>query len=408
MTDYNPAISCPETVKLLSQYIEPAFEHDNCADIYDRFNSDPSLIAIPVLQDNSPIGLLKRTEFLVRLADRFGRPLYSKQSATYLMDANAMIVDSSVTVNELNQKIVSNNKKALQEGFIIVERGKYLGIGSALTLIQANMLNAEKKLSALHKATKVAEEASAAKSAFLANMSHELRTPLNAVIGFSDLILENKAEDIKCPTVIDYIKDINSSGTHLLAMINTILDMSRIESGKYDLIENDEDPDELIDQAIRIISPKALSKNIQIIKCLHELDLTIKVDAQLIKQVLINLLSNAVKFSPDGSNVFVMLELNALGGISISVRDEGPGIPKDKISEVIKPFTQLDGVLVRNHEGTGLGLSLVVALTEAHQGEFILESGENGGLTATINFLAERLVTVGPQSFECKKYAIKN
>lgn len=390
MTDYDPTISCPETVKLLSQYIEPALAYDNCADIYDRFNSDASLIAIPVLEGDKPIGLLKRTEFMERLADRFGRPLYSKQPATTLMDANALMVDSSVTVTALNQKIVTKNKEALKEGFIVIEDGKYLGVGSALTLIQANMLYAEKKLQALHAAREAAEAASEAKSAFLANMSHELRTPLNAVIGFSDLILDSKLEDIKCPTVIDYITDINSSGTHLLGMINSILDMSRIESGKYDLVENDEDPHELIDQAIRIMSPKALSKNIEIIKCLHDFDVSINVDAQLMKQILINLLSNAVKFSPEGSNVFVSLLEEENGSLSIIVQDEGPGVPKQMISEIVKPFTQLDGVLVRNHEGTGLGLPLVVAFTEAHGGVFHLYSEDGEGLTATVTLPADR------------------
>lgn len=390
MTDYDPTISCPETVKLLSQYIEPALAYDNCADIYDRFNSDASLIAIPVLEGDKPIGLLKRTEFMERLADRFGRPLYSKQPATTLMDVNALMVDSSVTVTALNQKIVTKNKEALKEGFIVIEDGKYLGVGSALTLIQANMLYAEKKLQALHVAREAAEAASEAKSAFLANMSHELRTPLNAVIGFSDLILDSKIEDIKCPTIIDYITDINSSGTHLLGMINTILDMSRIESGKYDLVENDEDPHELIDQAIRIMSPKALSKNIEIIKCLHDFDVSINVDAQLMKQILINLLSNAVKFSPEGSNVFVSLLEEENGSLSIIVQDEGPGVPKQMISEIVKPFTQLDGVLVRNHEGTGLGLPLVVAFTEAHGGVFHLHSEDGEGLTATVTLPAGR------------------
>ena len=383
---------CIETVKLLSQYVRPAYEDEICADIYDRFNSDPDLLAIPVLSGTKPIGLLKRMEFLIRLADRFGRPLYSKQPATILMDSTPVIVESSMKIDALNTALVTNNQSALQEGFIVVENGEYVGVGSALTLLQANMRRAELQVEELKVARVVAEEASKAKTAFLANMSHELRTPLNAVIGFSELIKTQMSEHITCPMVLDYIFDIHNSGTHLLTMINSILDMSRIESGKYELVETEEEPDEIIDQAIRIVSAKALEKNIQIIKCLHQIEDGLFADAQLIKQALINLLGNAVKFSPEGSNVFVSLEQDTFGALSISVRDEGEGIPKDKIEEMLKPFTQLEGAFVRNHEGTGLGLSLVQAYVEAHDGQFELKNGEKEGAIATIYLPVKRTV----------------
>ncbi len=383
---------CLETVSLITQYVEPAFAHQSCAEIYDRFNQEPDLLAIPVLKELQPIGLLIRMNFLIRLADRFGRPLYSKQPVTLLMDSNPMIIKNSMKLEALNKKLVTSNQSALQEGFIVVEGENYKGVGSASTLLQANMINAEMQLVKLREARAESEAASAAKSAFLANMSHELRTPLNAVIGFSDLILQHKHEYITCSSVHEYIGDINKSGHHLLGMINTILDMSRIESGKYELIENEEEPENVVDEAIRIVSTSASSKDIQITKCFHDCMDNLLIDIQLMRQVLINLLSNAVKFSPTGSNVFVSIEQNEFDEISFVVRDEGEGIPHGKIEEMLKPFSQLDGAFVRNHEGTGLGLPLVKAYVEAHDGRFKIENGVKEGLIATVFMPSNRTI----------------
>lgn len=383
---------CIDTVELLTKYVEPAKEDDHCENVYDRFRADTELLAIPVIANDKPIGLLKRLDFLVQLADRFGRPLYSKQPVTTLMDDAPVIINSSMKIDELNKKFVTTNQHALQEGFIVVNHGKYIGVGSAFTLLQANMLNAERKVKEISKARKIVEEASQSKSEFLANMSHELRTPLNAIIGFTDLILNYKKTEIKCESVIDYIGDIHGSGKHLLGMINNILDISRIESGKFDLMESIECPNELIDQVVRLIKPSAMTKKIDFQVNYLENDDLINIDAQLISQVLINLATNAIKFSPNDTKVTVSVKQDSLSGTSFIIKDQGPGIPVDKIDEMLKPFSQIDGAFVRNHEGTGLGLPIVKSYVEAHNGQFNIVNGPEGGAIASVYFTPARTV----------------
>ncbi|MCC3862504.1 ATP-binding protein [Pseudemcibacter aquimaris] len=385
-----------ETVDLITEYIEPALETDCCAEIFERFRNDSDLLAIPVLDGDKPIGILKRMDFLVRLADRYGRPLYSKQPVSVLMDSNPVIVNSNTKVDEMNARFASESKHALQEGFIIVDNGEYKGIGSALTLLQANMHISERKMGELKKARQHAEEASKAKSDFLANMSHELRTPLNAVIGFSDLILQHMSKEVSSQAVLGYIGDIHSSGRHLLGLINSILDLSRIESGNFDLMESDEFPEDIVDEAIRIMAPKALSKNITIIKRPHNCVDYIRLDEQLIRQVVINLLSNAVKFSPEHTEIYVSIKQDERGAFTIDVEDQGPGIPINKMDDILKPFSQLDGAFVRNHEGTGLGLPLVKSYVEAHNGKFNLYNAVPTGTIAKIYFPAKRTVRQFP------------
>jgi cell cycle sensor histidine kinase DivJ len=226
---------------------------------------------------------------------------------------------------------------------------------------------------ALIEARDLAEEASRAKSRFLANMSHELRTPLNAIIGFSEVMTHEMFGPVGSPRYLEYAKLINESGGHLLELINGILDMSKIEAGKFDLSEELFDFEEVGLQSLRFVKLQADRKGVALKMAVAPEAHTVFADKRAIKQMLVNLVTNGVKFTPRGGEVRVSAARDA-GGIEIVVADSGVGISQKDLEKLGKPFEQVDGAHVRTQEGTGLGLALVKAFAMMHGGEAMLSS----------------------------------
>jgi two-component system cell cycle sensor histidine kinase PleC len=229
-----------------------------------------------------------------------------------------------------------------------------------------------------------AETANASKTAFLANMSHELRTPLNAILGFSEIIAQECFGPAGSPRYKEYAGDIHASGAHLLSLINDLLDVAKIEAGKMEIRPHALDAKRTFDLALKLLGAKARERR---------QDLTIEVDAsapplfaddRALKQILINLVSNAVKFTPEGGRISVVGGLARDGGFQISVRDNGPGIPREKIDKIFQPFNQVDNRYDRQAGGTGLGLALVRGLAELHGGRAWLESEPGQGCFAFV------------------------
>lgn len=249
-----------------------------------------------------------------------------------------------------------------------------------------------------------AETANAAKSAFLANMSHEIRTPLNAIIGFSDAMIMGIFGEIKEPRYQTYLADIKDSGEHLATVINDILDLSKIEAGKWKLNETIFPIHNCIEESISILTLQAKSKNIEIKFDLgmEQTPLYVFGDMNAIKRTLINLLSNAVKFTGNEGLIKCHTELSIDGNLKISVIDTGIGIPEDRLEHVLNPFEQCEEESYINEEGTGLGLSIVKKLTELHQGTFILESDVGIGTSATIVIPETRIIIDDAISFKNK------
>jgi len=235
-----------------------------------------------------------------------------------------------------------------------------------------------------------AAQASKAKSEFLASMSHELRTPLNAVIGFSDaMVLEifgPMGERYK-----NYASDIRSSGAHLLALINDVLDLSRLDAGQAELREETFDLAELAGESLRMVLNQAEKSEIALSCDIADRLPLLKADKRRIKQVLVNLLSNAVKFTPSGGHVKLSAQVSD-AGLSLAVADSGIGIAPQDIPKVLELFGQVDSSLSRKYEGTGLGLPLSKQLVELHGGSLSLESQVNVGTTVTVTLPPERLV----------------
>jgi cell cycle sensor histidine kinase DivJ len=226
---------------------------------------------------------------------------------------------------------------------------------------------------ALIEARDVAMSASRAKSAFLANMSHELRTPLNAIIGFSELMEREIFGPLGNARYQEYARLIHDSGGHLLELINGVLDMSKIEAGKFELYEEIFPLDEVAQAALRFVHLAAERGGVALSSEIAPGTRQIFADKRAVKQILVNLLSNGVKFTPRGGRV-VLSARRLEKGVEIAVRDTGTGISRADLEKLGKPFEQAEGAMTRGKEGTGLGLALVKSLAAMHGGEAVLES----------------------------------
>ncbi len=235
--------------------------------------------------------------------------------------------------------------------------------------------------------------ASRAKSEFLANMSHELRTPLNAIIGFSEIIGSESFGPVGNPKYRDYAQDISESGKHLLALINDILDLSKIESGRMELAEEDVDVADTIRSCLRMMGDRARNGELNLTAEIDETaNSLLRADSRMLKQILFNMLSNAIKFTPPGGKVTIRAWHNRHSGYVIQVEDSGIGMALNDIPKALSRFGQIDSALGRKYEGTGLGLPLTKSLAELHGGSLDLQSEAGAGTTVTVRFPARRLV----------------
>ena len=231
-----------------------------------------------------------------------------------------------------------------------------------------------------------AEAANASKTTFLANMSHELRTPLNAILGFSELIASETLGPVGTARYRDYANDINESGAHLLTLINDILDIAKIESGKMEIAPSVIDPKAAIDGALNVIQLRMREKNQTLSFNVEEGVDGVYSDERAFKQIVINLLSNAVKFTPDGGHIGISLSRAPNGSCVLCVSDNGPGIAASLLDQIFLPFNQVDNRYCRAAGGTGLGLSLVRGLAQLHGGTAWIDSDVGRGVKAYVEF----------------------
>jgi two-component system, cell cycle sensor histidine kinase PleC len=242
-----------------------------------------------------------------------------------------------------------------------------------------------------------AEEANLAKSRFLATMSHELRTPLNAILGFSEVMKGELFGGHAIPAYRDYSADIHSSGQHLLALINEILDLSRVEAGRYELKEDAILLPAIIDDCEHLVTLRAQKRGITMTNA-TEPDLPrLWADERAVRQVVLNLLTNAIKFTPQGGTVTIKVGWTASGGQYFSVRDTGPGIPESEIPVVMSSFGRGTLAQKQAEEGSGLGLPIVKGLVELHGGTFTLRSKVREGTEVIVVFPPERVMNALPR-----------
>jgi two-component system, cell cycle sensor histidine kinase PleC len=372
--------------------IAPAAPETTSAEVYERFRADAELISIPVVAGDTPVGLIFRTAFLSSLAHKYGNALYADKSVTLLMDAQPLIVDQSVSVDDLETIIANEKPSALRSGFIVTRGGRYAGVGSALSLLRLSMARTQRRNRELEDARSRAEAANEAKSQFLTIMTHELRTPLNAIIGFTDLMQSGAFGKIAPPRYGEYIIDINNAANQLLSIINDVLDMAKIEQGKMVLQDEPIDIKSLIDTVMRVFSERAEAGRLSLSSALPAETITLSADQRALRHILLNLLSNAIKFTPPGGDVAVRLTVLADGGVELAVADTGIGMTEDHIKVALTPFAQVENAFTRKYDGTGLGLPLVKSLVELHGAALKIDSRLGAGTVVRIGFGAARVL----------------
>jgi two-component system cell cycle sensor histidine kinase PleC len=241
-----------------------------------------------------------------------------------------------------------------------------------------------------------AEGANIAKSQFLAQMSHELRTPLNAILGFSEVMKTEVFGPHEVPAYKEYSADIHSSGQHLLNLINEILDLSRIEAGRYELTEEPVSLAVVVEDCHHLLKLRAQNRGITIHEVFEENLPRLWADERALRQVCLNLLSNAVKFTPSGGEIWLKAGWTAAGGQYMSVKDTGPGIPEEEIPVVLSSFGQGSNAIKSAEQGTGLGLPIAKNLVDMHGGTFTLKSKVRIGTELIATFPPERVMAALP------------
>ncbi|MBT4019925.1 MAG: PAS domain S-box protein [Alphaproteobacteria bacterium] len=358
------------------------------------FHSSPLLMSISRLSDGG----------YVEVNDKFMEMTgYSREELLANGGTEVSVMEDEQTDSKIRSKlmrgqeiddmeIVMSHKNG--ELFEVLISGDIVEVaGEQSILIIGLDFSSHKRLeNSLITAKNEAEFANRTKSEFLANMSHELRTPLNAVIGFSEFLANETFGPLGDARYKEYIGDIRDSGTHLLNLINEILDVAKVEAGKMELRENEVDLDDMVLRGIRSVEGRANKSGLIISGTVAPGLPFLRCDETKFRQILINVLNNAVKFTDAGGKIEVFAGLNDDGEMEIQVKDTGIGIAAEDMDAVFRVFGQAESAQDRRFEGAGLGLPLTKALVELHGGDFRLESELGVGTTVFITFPKDRLV----------------
>ncbi|MEP3048464.1 MAG: ATP-binding protein [Roseibium sp.] len=242
----------------------------------------------------------------------------------------------------------------------------------------------------LTQAKRQAENASSQKSDFLAKISHEIRTPLNAIIGFSEVMMEERFGAIGNDRYKDYLKDIRTSGSHIMSLINDLLDLSKIEAGKMDLKFSAVSTSEVINECVALMQPQANRERVIIRASLPDSVPNVVADPRSLRQIVLNLLSNAIKYNKSGGQVILSTVLEPNGEVALRVRDTGTGMTAKQLTAALEPFRQLH--TASRGGGTGLGLPLTKALVEANRANFHIDSTPDQGTLVEVTFPTQRVL----------------
>ena len=358
--------------------------------VYDLLVARPDVPCIPILDEDWIVGLVDRVSLLNRFSRHLMRDYYVRRPLSLVLDADPLVVDCDTPIRLLAERISHDKPEALTTGFVITRNGRYAGVGTALDMMKASVEEAQLQADALIMSRRAADEANRAKTLFLANMSHEFRTPLNAIIGFAEVLNCQRFGSLN-ERQADYVEDIRSSGVHLLELVNDILDISKAESGKLELHEEQVPLDDLVATCLRSVRERARENDLALGIDLPDTPVEIVGDPVKLRQIVVNLLSNAVKFTPRGGRIDIEGRLMADGGLEVAVIDTGIGMSAEQIPLALQAFVQIDNSRNRSHQGTGLGLPLCKQLTEFHGGSLAIESTLGKGSAMRVRLPAFRV-----------------
>ena len=393
-----PSANAPWRANLLTLHARFLPPSATCGDAYALLAANLELPGLAIIDDGRIVGSIDRHSLLTTFARPVVRDVYERRPVALLMDRAPLIVGPETSLSELSERIGRDKPSALMSGFIIAERGRFIGVGSVLDILRLQVAEGRQRGLDLEAARAEAVRADAAKSQFLANMSHELRTPLNAVIGFADIIQSEMfgTGPAAWTRYKDYAGDIGTSGRFLLDVINDILDLTKASAGKAELREDRMSITSLLIAVERFFRERARDAGLALDMQTPCQDIELWADETKLKQVLINLVSNAIKFTPSGGRVSVSVTLQADGQLGLTVADSGIGIAADDLDRIFEPFTQVDSSLSRRHAGTGLGLPLARSFVELHGGTIAIASRPNAGTSATVRLPAFRVQPAEP------------
>jgi signal transduction histidine kinase len=359
-----------------------------------RAKSESALLGAVFDLSHAPLAIVAADGMIVRANAQFAACFETKAPAlenrnltSFLSPSDAQILGQRLTDDQPHVHArVSLATAPLRGGFPVDLILRRVSVdGQPMTVVSAEPREAASTDDrALEAARLAAESANAAKSDFLTRVSHEIRTPLNAIMGFAEVMMEERLGPIGSPRYKEYLKDIRASGAHVLSLVNDLLDLSKIEAGKMELSFARVDANATISECASIMQAQANQGRVVMRLALAPNLPPLRADARSLKQILLNLLSNAVKFNEPGGQVIVSSALNDAGSVVIRVKDTGIGMSEGDVATAMEPFRRVD--TSRKASGTGLGLPLTKALIEANHASFSIKSRHNEGTLIEIAF----------------------
>lgn len=381
------------TIDSLTERAAPITPEMPVAEVFELFRRDPDAMVFAVVEDDRPVGLVERQTFIVELAARNGCAEHARTPIRELMDAEPVTIEASTAISVFSDSMLGARASGLLRGFIVTDNGRYVGVGSMLTLLQITSATARRKLEAAADEAQIAaqariatEAAAHAKSQFLAVLSHELRTPLNGVLAVAELLQRQ-------PLGLDaraYVQTIVDSSDTLLRTLADAVDLARAEAGELVLAPEPILVREVMDEVQQTWGPRASQDGVTLLISFDgDPDLAAEFDAGRLRQVFNNLIGNALKFAREGV-VEAGLKATVDGDmvrIEGAVRDKGPGIPADRMDGLF----DLQGSSDNHHAGgSGLGLAMCRQAVEMMGGRIWAESNAGRGATFAFEFTAPR------------------
>jgi signal transduction histidine kinase/CheY-like chemotaxis protein len=383
------------TIEILTERAEPVSPTVLAGEVFARFQREPDTLVIPVVEDDRPLGLIERNAFLLKIAGPFGHALYANRAVSMVMDAEPAVVEAGVRIDAFCDILVKSGPGALMRGFIVTRNGRYRGVGTAVSLLQAvnnqqrsHNVELAEQTRALTDSRTQALASARAKSQFLAIMSHELRTPMNGVLAVAELLRRQPLTD----AAHAHVQTIVDSSETLLRILQDALDLSRAEAGELEMTAAPTPLRALMDDIEQMWAPRASQDAVRLMVGYEgDTELTADIDGVRMKQVFNNLIGNALKFARNGV-VEASLKAWSENGVvrmEARVRDDGPGVDADRVDAIFEPFVHGSGP-----DGAGLGLSICRQIVDRMDGRIWAENNAGRGATFAFDVSAPLSVAV--------------